>query len=90
MSCLFDVIWPVDDPKPGDLLSPAGMPMWQGLFNEEWLEAHWLPLIHAARGAVALAVLFVFWRVIELSRFIDSAATSFMVLMVPGAVDPPR
>jgi uncharacterized membrane protein YccC len=86
MSCLFNAIWPVDDAKPGPPPGPAGMPMWRGLFNEDWLEAHWLPLIHAARGAVALAVLFVFWRVIELSSFVDSAATSYMVLMVPGAL----
>ncbi len=86
MSCLFDVIWPVEEAQPAALPPPGGMPMWRGLFDEDWLEANWLPLVHAARGAVALALLFGFWRFIELDSFSDSASTSYMVLLVPGAL----
>lgn len=86
-SCVFDVIWPVADPGPSAPTAPvdAPIPLWRGLFNEHWLRENRLPLTHAARGAVAFAVLFVLWRVIEFSNFGDSAVTSYLVLLVPGA-----
>jgi uncharacterized membrane protein YccC len=86
-SCVFEVIWPVAEPNPPAPPKPPREPLslWRGLFNEDWMQANRLPLIHAARGAVAFAVLFFFWRVIELSSFSDSAVTSYMVLMLPAA-----
>jgi uncharacterized membrane protein YccC len=83
-SLIFELIWPVPNPAPAAATAPKGLPLWRGLFDEDWLAEHWLPLTHAARGAVAFAVLFLFWRVTELASFVDSAVTSFMVLLVPG------
>jgi uncharacterized membrane protein YccC len=84
-SLIFELIWPVLTPAPtaaSGVRKP--LPLWRGIFNEDWLSEHRLPLTHAARGAVAFAVLFLFWRVTELTSFVDSAVTSFMVLLVPG------
>jgi uncharacterized membrane protein YccC len=86
-SLIFELIWPVPDAAltaaPGT--APKRLPLWRGIFDEGWLSEHRLPLTHAARGAVAFAVLFLFWRVTEFTRFVDSAVTSYMVLLVPGA-----
>jgi uncharacterized membrane protein YccC len=85
-SLVFELIWPVPDTAP--TAAPAmvrkPLPLWRGILDEDWLSEHRLPLTHAARGAVAFAVLFVFWRVTEFTRFVDSAVTSYMVLLVPG------
>ena len=85
-SLIFKLIWPVPNPAPAAATgtSQKPLPLWRGLFDEDWLAEHRLPLTHAARGAVAFAVLFLFWRVTELTSFVDSAVTSFMVLLVPG------
>jgi len=87
VSCMFSVLWPADTDKSPAPTAPDGerLPLWRGLFDEEWLEENWLPLIHAARGAFSFAVLFFFWRLIELDDITDSASTSILVLMLPGA-----
>jgi uncharacterized membrane protein YccC len=62
----------------------SALPMWKGLFNEDWLEANWVPLTHAARGAVAFALLFFSWRWLEMDNIAGSAGTCCVVLMLPG------
>jgi uncharacterized membrane protein YccC len=85
-SLIFELIWPVPHPGPAAASRvQKAFPLWRGIFNEDWLSEHRLPLTHAARGAVAFGVLFLFWRVTELTSFVDSAVTSYMVLLVPGA-----
>jgi uncharacterized membrane protein YccC len=87
VSSMFSVLWPADTDDSPAPSAPDGetLPLWRGLLNEEWLQENWLPLIHAARGAFSFAVLFFFWRLIELDDIVDSATTSFVVLMLPGA-----
>jgi uncharacterized membrane protein YccC len=86
-SLVFELIWPVPDTAPtaAPATAPKVLPLWRGIFHEDWVSEHRLPLTHAARGAVAFAVLFMFWRFTEFTRFVDSAVTSYMVLLVPGA-----
>jgi uncharacterized membrane protein YccC len=86
-SFVFELIWPVPDTAStaAPATAPKVLPLWRGIFHEDWVSEHRLPLTHAARGAVAFAVLFMFWRFTEFTRFVDSAVTSYMVLLVPGA-----
>jgi uncharacterized membrane protein YccC len=81
------VLWPADsdDSYAPPAADGATLSLWRGLTNEEWLQKNWLPLFHAARGAFSFAMLFFLWRLIELDDIGDSAATSFLILMLPGA-----
>jgi uncharacterized membrane protein YccC len=83
VALVFAMIHP--DPVPPTIKAGPGIPLWRGLFDAAWLAENWPHLRHAARGAVALGMLAVVWRVIELQDFIGTAVTSFMVMLVPAA-----
>lgn len=80
---LFESVWPQSGPAISSPHDP--MPLWRGLLDESWLRAHWPHVLHAARGAVALILLVLVWRWIELQDFAGTAITSFMVMLLPGA-----
>jgi uncharacterized membrane protein YccC len=83
VSFLFKALWPTNEESAA---SPASddIPIWRGLLSKSWVDNHRLALVHATRGAVALGILFVTWRTIELTSFVDSAVSAFMVLLVPA------
>ena len=79
---LFEVIWPQSGPASPP--SANRLPLWRGLRDEAWVRTQWPHLLHAARGGVALVLLVVVWRWIELQDFVGTAVTSFMVMLVPA------
>jgi uncharacterized membrane protein YccC len=79
----FALVWPT---RPAKVAAPTtGKPLWRGLFDDAWLIEQRPHLHQAARGAVALGLLALVWRWINLQDFIGTATTSFMVMLVPAA-----
>ena len=53
--------------------------------SEPWFEDHWALLQHATRSALAVALLPIIWRWLEITDFSQTAVTSFVIMIVPPA-----
>jgi uncharacterized membrane protein YccC len=56
------------------------------VLSEAWFEDHWALLEHATRSALAVALLPIIWRWLEIEDFSQTAVTSFVVMIVPAEV----
>jgi uncharacterized membrane protein YccC len=84
VSLVFDALWPIDE-EPAASPASEDIPIWRGLLSKSWVDNHRLALVHATRGAIAFGILFIILRIIELTNFLDSAISAYMVLLVPAA-----
>jgi uncharacterized membrane protein YccC len=55
------------------------------VLSEPWFEDHWALLQHATRSALAVALLPIIWRWLEITDFSQTAVTSFVIMIVPPA-----
>ena len=55
------------------------------VLSEHWFEDHWALLRHATRSALAVALLPIIWRWLEITDFSQTAVTSFVIMIVPPA-----
>jgi hypothetical protein len=58
--------------------------MFGAVFCEEWLRKHWPLLAHSPRAALALALLRFVCRCFSIEDFLQTAATSYVVMIVPA------
>jgi uncharacterized membrane protein YccC len=66
---------------------PGGTFSLRRLWDEAWLAAHWHLVTHAARAAIAVALLPLVWRFFGITDFAQTAVTSYVVMIVPvGAI----
>jgi uncharacterized membrane protein YccC len=56
------------------------------LCDEAWLAAHWRLITHAARAAIAVAMLPLIWRAFDITNYAQTAVTSYIVMIVPAGV----
>jgi uncharacterized membrane protein YccC len=75
---------PIDDEK------RAGARAWCGrlreLLDEAWLQTHWPLIEHSTRGALAVALLPLVWRWFGIEDFLQTAVTSYIVMIVPSTI----
>jgi uncharacterized membrane protein YccC len=84
VSLLFEALWPINE-EPAASPASEDIPVWRGWLSKSWVDDHRLALVHATRGAIAIGLLFFIWRIIELTNFLDSAVSAYLVLLVPAA-----
>jgi uncharacterized membrane protein YccC len=54
------------------------------LWNEDWLARNWTVVTHATQTAIAIGLLPLLWRCFGITNFVDTAVTSFALMIVPA------
>jgi uncharacterized membrane protein YccC len=57
----------------------------RSIFDELWLREHWILLVYSTRAALAVGLLPLVWRWLEIQDFSQTAVTSYVVMIVPVA-----
>ena len=58
----------------------------RNLWHKDGLQDHWLLVTHSTRAAIAVALLPLVWRWLEVQDFGQTDITSYVVMLVPAAV----
>jgi uncharacterized membrane protein YccC len=87
-SCL--VIASLFSVEPIDNRRRADAAIWCGglreVWSEAWLSRHWPLLVHSTRAALAVALLPIVWRCFSIEDFVQTAVTSYVVMIIPASV----
>lgn len=70
--------------------APAGAAMRGGeprrCMGEDWLREHWPLVTHSTRAAIAVGLLPLVWRWLEIQDFTQTAVRSYVIMIVPAAI----
>jgi uncharacterized membrane protein YccC len=80
------------DAPAGAAATPGGAPAGsrcsrpRSALGEEWLREHWPLVTHSTRAALAVALLPLVWRWLQIQDFTQTAVTSYVIMIVPAAI----
>lgn len=88
-TCAGLVVASLFSETPGRTQQPAYGMLWCGrprdALDQDWLREHWPLFEHSTRAALAVALLPIVWRWFSIEDFSQTAITSYVVMIVPGA-----
>ncbi|MET4716389.1 putative membrane protein YccC [Bradyrhizobium japonicum] len=88
-TCAGLVVASLFSETPGRTQQPAYGMRWCGrprdALDQDWLREHWPLFEHSTRAALAVALLPIVWRWFSIEDFSQTAITSYVVMIVPGA-----
>ncbi|HTI01817.1 MAG TPA: FUSC family protein [Acidisoma sp.] len=84
IAAVFEVFGaPPGKAAPGGGAVPGAALTLRRFGEEDWLAQHWPLIIHAAQTAVAVSLLPLVWRFFEITNYLQTAITAFIVMIVP-------
>ncbi|GAB0118272.1 FUSC family protein [Acidisoma sp. 7E03] len=84
IAALFEAFGaPPGTAAPAGAAVPTAVLTLRNLTEEAWLARNWPVIIHATQAALAVSLLPLVWRAFEITNYLQTAITAFIVMIVP-------